>query len=474
MARNWLFGRAKEATTQELIASGAAGAYGVDPIDGDRGFVQLGTSGLDQPKWTTDKQRAYSIAGYRSNPMARAIIDTYTSFCVGDSGCAPESDDPDVRVVADEFWNDPRNKIGHHQPLLCRDWLLMGEQIWEYLVGPTTGIVRFSPISPSTVTGVELDRGNPLWLDQLHVLRRDRPLQIVRMDDFSGLRVGEVGYFPSWRALITDRRGTPFLAPALDDLDAYATVLSNLVDRTALARYIAMEVVVDGDQTEVDAYVKQRGGMHIPRSGTIEAHNKKIEIKPLNIQSGSFEDTNTALSVLTNVASASGLAKTWLAESEGANRATSMSMAEPVRRRVGGVQNEWLEIQTEHVRYAIDRAVEVGRLPRMLPRTDVDGRTEMVAPSQLVRVTGPKIAAADAQITATVMMNLATAITSMVDSKVLTQAAGAIAVQKAWEQFVGRPFPPALAAKPAVTLSPEQTAEEIALATAEGQLFLVS
>ena len=151
-----------------------------------------------------------------------------------------------------------------------------------------------------------------------------------------------------------------------------------------------------------------------------------------------------------------------------------MSMAEPVRRRVGGVQNEWLQIQTEHVRFAVDRAVEVGRLPRMVPKTDLDGRTVMVPPSQLVRVSGPKIAAADAQITATVMMNLATAITSMVDSKVLTQEAGAIAVQKAWEQFVGRPFPPGLGVKGVASLDAEQTAEQIAQAAAEGRLFLVN
>jgi hypothetical protein len=464
------FGRAKESTPQEVVASGAAGAYGVDPIDGDRGYVQLGTSGRDQPRWTTEKQRAYSIASYRANPMARAIIDTYTSFCVGDSGVKPECDDPQVRVVVDEFWNDPRNRVGQLQPLLFRDWMLMGENIWEYMVGATTGIVRYSPISPSRVTGVELERGNPLWFDTLKVTAHEEPLQVVRIDDISGLRVGRVGYFPSWRALITDRRGTPFLAPALDDLDAYAAVLSNLVDRTALARYLSMQITVEGEQADVDKYVEQRGGMHIPRSGSVEVTNEKIKITPLQITSGSFEDTNTALSVLTNVASGSGLAKTWLAESEGANRATSMSMAEPVRRRVGGVQNEYLEIMGEHCRYAVDQAVAVGRLPRLMPRKDLGGATVMVPPSQMVRVVGPQIAAADANVTATVMMNLATGITDLVASKVLSKEAAAICVQKAWEQFVGRSFPPGLAVDGAL-LDPDLTAPEVEASVTEGRLI---
>lgn len=474
MARNWLYGnRSKEATAQELVASGAAGSYGTDPVDGDRGYVQLGQSQVEQPRWTTDKQRAYSIAAYRSNPMARAIIDTYASFSVGDSGVAPLCDDPQVRAVVDEFWTDPRNKIGEHQPLLFRDWMLMGEHIWEYMVGAELGTVRVSPISPSRVLGVDLDRGNPLWFDKLH-LSNAGERDVVRVDDFTGLRTGTVGYFPSWRALITDRRGTPFLAPVLDDLDAYAQVLSNLVDRTALARYLALHVVVDGEQTDIDDFVKKRGGYHIPRSGSIEVTNKKFEFKPLDIKSGSFEDTNTALSVLTNVAGGSGLSKTWLAESEGANRATSMTMAEPVRRRIGGVQNEWLSIMGEHCRYVVDQAVAVGRLPRLMPRTDIDGNTVMVSPSSMVRITGPEIAAADATISATVMMNLSTAITQMVDSQVLTREAGAVAVQKAWEMFVGRPFPAALGAKSAVSVAPAQTDDEIAAAVNEGKLFLVS
>lgn len=472
MARNWLFGsRTTEATAQELIASGAAGVYGTDPIDGDRGFTEMGQAPLEQPRWTTEKQRAFSIAAYRSNPMARAIIDTYDSFCVGDSGVAPECDDPEVRAVVDEFWNDPRNKVGHLQPLLFRDWLLNGELIWEYMVGEQSGVVRYSPVSPSRVKSVELEHGNPIWFDLLNIRGHDDPMKIVRVDDFTGLRTGNVGYFPSWRALITDRRGTPFLAPVLDDLDAYAAVLSNLVDRTALARYLTMHYTHEGaDQTAIDKWVKERGGLHVPRSGSIEVTNEKIKIEPINITAGSFEDTNTALSVLTNVAGGSGLSKTWLSESEGANRATSMTMAEPVRRRIGGVQNEWLEIMAEHCRFQVDQAVSVGRLPRLMPRTDIDGRTQMVPPSKMVRVVGPAIAAADAAITATVMQNLGEAISGMVDAGVLSREAGAIAVQKAWEQFVGRPFPTQLAAAGA-TLGPEQTSEEIALAATEGRLF---
>lgn len=475
MARNWLFGaRTKEVTSQQLAASGAGGSMGVDPIDGDTGYTQLGQSFREQPRWTTEKARAYSINAYRTNPIARSVIDTFTSFCVGDSGVAPQCDNEAVRQVVDEWWHDPRNQLGPMQTLLCRDWLMMGENVWEYMVGPTTGRVRYSPISPSRITDVYLEAGNPLWHHSLQISGHDAPMLVANVDDVTELRTGQVGFFPSFRTLITDRRGVPFLAPILDDIDAYGQVISNLVDRTALSRYLVWDVEIDGNSDDIDKWVKDRGGMHVPRSGSIEVHNKKVKWAPQTVSSGSFEDTNTALSVLTNVAAGAGLAKHWIAEPQGANRATSMTMAEPVRRRVGGVQIEWLNIMTEHARFAVDQAVRVGRLPRLISTTDAAGTEVMIAPAQLVRIAGPEIAAADSQVTAAVLLNLSQAVQNMVDAQVLTVEAGALAVEKGWEQFVGRPFPRNLAASNTVELAPDATTEAIEDAHRRGHLFPVA
>ncbi len=469
--RNWLFGsRSVEASPRQIVVTGAAVGAGVDPVDGDSGYRLLGGGGLrEQPQWTTERARVSSIAAYRSNPMARAIIDTYTSFAVGDSGVKIQCTDPQVRSVVESWWHDPRNRMGGNQPLLCRDWMLQGEAVYEYLVGATTGVVRFSPIDPVRVKSVQLDRGNPLWHRAL-VLDGGRELDIAVIDDISELRIGQAGFFPSWRALLTDTRGVPFLAPVLDDLDAYAQVLSNLVDRTALARYLVWDVTVNGGQDEVDQFVKARGGLHVPRSGSIEVHNESVKWSPQTVNSGAAEDTATAGSVLTNVAGGAGLAKTWLAESEGANRATSLSMAEPVRRRVGGVQQDWLEIQTEFARFVVDQAVRVGRLPKMIETATADGSTMLVPPSQLVTITGPEIAAADAQVTAGVLLNLATALDQMVQGKVLSPEAAALAAEKAWEQFTGQPLPAGLAMKPTAA---DDMAAEIEQANAEGRLFRV-
>lgn len=439
--------RAVEATPAQVIVTGASlGSWGaVDPVDGDVGWRPAGLQGRQVPPWTAEKARMYSVAAYRSNPMARAIIDTYTSFCVGDSGVKTNVTNPAVAAVVDEFWNDPRNRVADLQELWLRDQLIMGESLIEMLVGPLSGTTRFSPIDPSIISEISYVAGNPLWVDQV-IYRNantqdDQTLQVVAVDDALGLRKGQAMLWQPFKTLITDQRSVPFLSPVLDWLDSYDTVLSNLIDRTALARYLVWDVTVKGDQTDVDAFVKARGGTHVPRSGSVEVHNEAVSWTPKTAETGAMEDSAAASSVLTLVAGGSGLAKTWLSEPDGANRATSLTMAEPVRRRVAGVQKTWLGYQTELVRFAVDQAVLAKRLPATVDATDPKtGASYQVKAAQSVTVTGPEVAAADAQITAQVIMNLAAGLEKLVEIEALTPEAAAMAARKAWEDFVGIPF----------------------------------
>jgi hypothetical protein len=121
--------------------------------------------------------------------------------------------------------------------------------------------------------------------------------------------------------------------------------------------------------------------------------------------------------VLTNIASGAGLAKTWLAEPEDANRATSLTMAEPVRRRVGGVQKVWLAQQTELVRFAStgrSRRPAAGRWSRRPTRARARSHADPgVAGGHRDR---PGDRRADAQLTAQVLLNLSTGLEKLVRS----------------------------------------------------------
>ncbi|GAA4100886.1 hypothetical protein [Nonomuraea soli] len=473
----WPARRAVEATAQQVAVTGAAASsWNHDPLDGDAGWKPAGSRGRPVPDWTLERSRMYSVAAYRCNPMARAIIDTYVAFAVGDSGVTFQATNTQVRQVVEEFWRDPRNQIAEGQELGLRSQLLLGETIRELMVGELSGVVRYSPIDPTAVVDVRCRGGNPLWPEVLE-LRADAvsvTRRVAGVDDTTGLRDGEIMFWAPFRSLETDIRSLPFLTPVLDWLDSYDTVLSNLIDRTALARYMVWDVTVEGDQPAVDKFVRDRGGLHVPPSGSVEVHNSAVKWEAKNAQTGSYEDTNAARSVLTSVAAGAGLSKVWLAEPEDANRATSLTMAEPVRRRVQGVQKIWLAYQTEFTRFAVDRAVAAGRLPRTVQASDPKtGESYEIPASQSVVVTGPEIAAADSQVTAQVLLNLSTGIEHLVAVGALTREAAAVAARKAWEDYMGIPYSADLG-KPDADLDDVATAVDDATTTAKAQLKLAA
>jgi len=463
-----LFGRrVVEATPQQVVMSGGGiGLYGNDPIDNDIGYTRAGGNfRRDVPPWTRETARDYAVTSYRMNPMCTAILDTFTAFCVGDSGVSPTTTDPKVREVVDEFWNDPYNRLGQIQEVMLRSQMLLGEKVLEIMEGPSSGVLRFCPVEPAAIINVSAYKGNPLWLDKLTLPPtrtsngENEVLDIVRVNDETGLREGNAIFWAPWRALDTDIRGVPYINSILDWLDNYDSVLSDLMDRTRLARYAAWQVKVAGGPDAVESYVKRRGGKTLPPSGSIEVTNESVEWVPLVVSSGSDEDTRTNGAILTNIASGAGLARTWLADPEDANRATSQTMAEPVRRRVGGVQKVWLAQMTEFCRLAVDRAVAAKRLPETVtvadPRTGIE--SELPA-AMTVTVTGPEVAAADAQFTAQVLLNLSTGLNALVDGGLLSREAAALAAQKAWESYVGVPWRAELAAP---DTNPDDLAEHV-------------
>lgn len=446
--RNALHRRLTEATPYQLAATGA-GLAGVDP-DNEAGWTRAGQGSREMPEWSRERARAHSIAAYRSNPLGRSIVDTYTAFCVGDSGVQVRSSDPATDAVIRRFCNDPKVMLLERQELFFRDWCLNGELLLELLVGDTTGVVRINPIDVARITSVSLAHGNPLWPSGVSVrMPNSDPLELalVDVDDLTGLRVGNALFHPGWRATIHDRRGMPFLTTILDALDSYDEVLSNLIDRTALARYLVWDVTLKGeDKAGIDEWIKNRGGLDVPPSASIEVHNESVEWKPQTVTVGSQEDSTTLTAVHTSIAGGTGLAKTWLSDPDGANRATSVSMAEPVRRRIGSVQNEWLGAMRELLRFVVDKAVEAGRLPRYTELTDSSGRSVIVPPSETVVVTGPQIAASDAQVSSTVMLNLSTAMKTLLESGAITPEAAKVAAEKAWELYTGQSIQTALGA----------------------------
>jgi hypothetical protein len=78
-----------------------------------------------------------------------------------------QATNPQVAEVVREFWDDPANRLGEIQELSLRSQLLLGEKLYELLVGRSSGVVRFRPIDPANIKDIGCRGGNPLWPDQV-------------------------------------------------------------------------------------------------------------------------------------------------------------------------------------------------------------------------------------------------------------------------------------------------------------------
>src|SRR5216110_136894 len=77
----------------------------------------------------------------------------------------------------------------------------------------------------------------------------------------------------------------------------------------------------------------------------------------------------------------------------------------------------------------------------MVAATDPQsGQTYEIPAALAVTVTGPEIAAADAQVNAEVLLNLSTGLMQLVEAGALSRQAAGVAARKAWEDYTGTPY----------------------------------
>lgn len=339
-----------------------------------------------------------SVDVYRRNPLANRIIKIYTSFMAGE-GFAISCDNPDVQAIADDFWYAERNEMDINHRRFARDFLLYGEAPHP-VAADETGNTTVGYIDPQAIDHVEASTLNRLILERVVLLRSvsNEPdgLQIVRRQDDPAL--DELGLLQGDIFLwLNDRigaatRGTPFLLPVLDWLDAYDQILWELLERIKATRAFFWDVAVEGGQTEVDE-AKAIWGTTAPRTGSTRFRTKSMEVSATQPDIGAHEDVAAARYILRHIATGAGLAPHWLADPEDANRSTAEQMDVPVFRSLTDIQAVWKANMEELLRFAIDRKIAAGMLPAIVERHTEDGQPtgDMVPAGDLVEVVVPSI-----------------------------------------------------------------------------------
>lgn len=352
---------------------------------------------------------------YRSNPLANRIIKIYTTFMAG-SGFSAEAHNTEVQAILDEFWGSPRNRLDLNHRGYARDYLLFGESIHP-VAADEMGSTTLGFIDPTRIDHIERDERNNMILDRLHLQRSwsrdERPLQIVRttedpFDVAAGLLVGDVLVWLHDR-IGAATRGTPFLLPAVDWLDAYDQTLWELLERVKATRAFFWDVAVEGGADEVEE-AKRIWGTTPPRSGSIRFRTNAMEVSATQPSIAAYEDVAASRLILRHIAAAAGVAPHWLGDPEDANRSTAESMDAPVLRALEDAQADWRLRMTEAAQFAVDRKVAAGLLPRIVAKEDEFGRTTDRLPARdTVEIVTPSLSDDDITAAAAALAQVAQA-----------------------------------------------------------------
>lgn len=359
-----------------------------------------------------------SIDLYRKNPIANRIVKIYRTFMAGE-GFSVEAKNPVVQETLDEFWTAERNQMPRNHSNFARDFLLYGEGI--HPVGQDEiGNVTMGLIDPISIDKIERSTLNQLILDAVVLTRAasqagdSEPLMVVRreddpFDEDAGLMVGDVFVWLHDR-IGAASRGTPFLLPALDWLDAYDQTLWELLERVKATRAFFWDVEVEGGPTEIETAQKE-WGTTAPRTGSVRFRSNAIKVNAAQPQLGAYEDVAAARYLLRHIATAGGVAPHWLGEPEDANRSTAEQMDKPVYRSLEDAQGTWKLNMTDVARYVADQKIKTGILDRRMEVFNETGEPtgEVVPTKDLISINVPTLSDDDVVAAAGALASVATA-----------------------------------------------------------------
>ena len=369
----------------------------VDPDDAS--YRRLGAAPRDLQGTTLIKAMDLSVALYRANPLANRIINIYRSFMSG-TGFDISSTSPQVDAVVADLWKGPRNRLDRNHSNYTRDHLLMGETHLP-VAADETGNLTVGYIDPVTVEKIHRDPTNNMLLTDIEVRAGLTPvpetLGIVRMntdptEPDAGLWKGQVCTWLFDR-IAAGTRGTPFLLPVLDWLDAYDQILWELLERQKALRAHFWAVTVQGGDTEVEK-ARALFGTTAPRTGSVRYQTDAMKIDAVTPSLGTSEDVPAAQYQHRHIAAGVGLAPHWLGDPNDTNRSTAESMDVPVLRSLADTQDEWARNTVELAQVAVDAKVRAGMLASVLPVVDETGlqvRGSEKAAREHVKVTVPEI-----------------------------------------------------------------------------------
>lgn len=367
-----------------------AGA-GVDSDEADyRSLTQGSAKDLAPLTHTRVLQLAYYL--YRSNPLARRIVEVTKDFVVGD-GFTISSPVPEVDTVLKAHWVDPVNNWPQRLHQCVLELSLYGELFLPVFVNEVSGHVRLGVIDPLEVTQVVTDPENRQLPIGLVVSRgaKKAKYQIILVETPDGSVVSDRGrimreqqfidgqaFYCAVNKVSTATRGGSDLECLIDLLDHFDRLHFDVADRVAFLNAFVWDVTLEGaDSNKVNEWLKNHSAP--PKPGTVRAHNEREKWSPVSPDLKSNEVHELVRMVKSYILAGAGIPEHWISEGMDITRATAAESHGPVIKRLQVRQDYVIHAVEAILTYQVQRAIEPvsGRLGPLAALSDGKGGLEV-------------------------------------------------------------------------------------------------
>lgn len=302
-----------------------------------------------------------ALAAWRTNPLARQIVRTTTSYILG-HGITPTSTLPDVAAFIRRFWLDPLNNFPIRLPQLSDSLTLEGELFIVLYTNPGDGIsyVRTRParLIDNIVTDPN-DYETPL---QFHEIGTEGNLEgrWWQPPHNWDLQSPAMMHFAINRP-IGAVRGESSLAPYLVWLRRYSAWLE---DRVRLNRYrtaFLWDVTVAGSEAEIRQAQSQYATPPTPGTVMVHGESEEWQAKSFHIDASDARPDGYAIRMM--IAAGAGMPLHWLGEPEGSTRTTAQESSLPAIQNLTQRQMHFRHVIMSLLATACERAAYAGFLP---------------------------------------------------------------------------------------------------------------
>jgi hypothetical protein len=388
-----------------------------------------GSRGENLPEYKHEKMLGVAKYLFRTNPVAHRFITLLGDFVLGE-GVAFAFKNDAVRDVIEAHWNDPENKWnGSSMGELFESYFITGELLMPLFANKVTGHLRIGAVINEQIDRVNTNPEN--WRD----------ITSVKMKTELGATEGKTYTIVNSRESpetlqVTDpalfwRRNNPFgsrgisiLYPLADFLDLLDQMAFSEVERWILQKAFVWDVTLEGaNEGQVSAWIRKPENASPPRPGSVRAHNEQETWQAISPGLDTHDATNGMTWLRNHTLGAGGMPEHWYASGGDVNRAVGVTMAEPVRKRLSRVQEEWRDILVDVFRAQVDYAILAGTLPAEVETLNDRGEPsgEFVPACDAFDVSMPDLSPADTSQVATTLQTLASTLMIAIDENFVSE-----------------------------------------------------